>query len=610
MTSTPKEGRTPQDCSCDCHGNTYKAYSGNDNSCQEDAPGLGFAKNAKCCVTTPWVNSAVKVCCAKAADPAIATAVSGAVVASPPAWAYCATRPAGPGVNLEETGRRLLANDEWEEVSESSFSTTAIEEPSALVELAPVDEKENEKTIDCVSGVAAFSRENQLGNARDTASNNMEDKAAIPHALNANRYIWTVPNHIEGNCVLRLRYNISTSDYWTWNNAGTPMTDSRHSQPNDRRRRRGKSDPISGSSPVVQDPYFGVGPNPERDFVSMSSNTNQYGRTFQDRSYVFEIKARPTEAEGKKIYNLGMRGKRGNIVQTYPSVEYDFIPNDLCIKKDDYVHFQWTGSDYNPARNPNDGEGAGDATPYDEEPEAGSRRRRASRADRNNLIDQDAHPKIQYQSSINDTLALSGAEHHALAPSGMQNPMGAANPYSGLDTKYTGMFWKDGKPDKATILKFALLDQSAKLATQGKQCMSIDELEKIGNNNDEERHPRNCGKMNANMDANGQRTPYFDGGLVKMTKGGKFPYMSTRNNNFSNRNMMGAMCVEDGDAGKCAAGEGCMKAIEDDLLTKYANENSDGSAKAQLVQEIEQQKALLNAKQEHLNARLALLQEP
>jgi len=158
-------------------------------------------------------------------------------------------------------------------------------------------------------------------------------------------------------------------------------------------------------------------------------------------------------------------------------------------------------------------------------------------------------------------------------------------------------------------MKFALLDQSAKLAKQNKQCMSIDELEKIGDNNDEERHPRNCGKMNANMDANGQRTPYFDGGLVKMTKEGKFPYTSTRNNNFSNRNMMGALCVANGNVGKCAAGEGCSKAIEDELLTKYAHENSDGTAKAQLVQEIEQQKAALKAKEDSLNAKLALLQE-
>jgi len=481
-----------------------------------------------------------------------------------PVWAYCDASTA--------TGRRLLSTEsEWEEFDESTALATV-----EAKTMAPVDEKPT--NIDCVSGYEAFSRENQLGNARGTASNSDEDKAAIPHSLNANRYIWTVPNHVEGNCVLRIRYNISTSDYWAWNNAGTPMTDGKFSQRNNGNRRRGKTDPEVGASPIVQDPYMGVGPDPTLHFLSMSSNTNQYGRTFQDRSWVFEIKARPANLANAKIYNLGMRGKRGNIVQTYPSVEYDFMPNDLCINKGDYVHFQWTGSDYNPARNPNDGEGAGDATPYDEEPAAGSRRRRASRADRTNLIDQDQNSKIQYRYTSKDKLGLSGAQNFGISASGMQNPMGAANPYTDIDTKYTGMFWtEDGKVDKATILKFALLNQHEKLAKTSKKCMTIDELEALNNNNDEERHPRNCAKMNANMDANGQRTPYFDGGLVKMNKGGVFPYMSTRNNNFSNRNMMGSMCVADGAVGKCN-GKACQELVENELLDKLSKELNDGSS--------------------------------
>lgn len=140
-------------------------------------------------------------------------------------------------------------------------------------------------------------------------------------------FVWRLPNQNLTNCVLRLRYNISTKE--------TPWEYS-----------------ALNNSQLQNNPVFNTS---EGVSVRLAINTAQYGRTFEDRSFTFNIIERPQEYSGGEIYNVNVQGKRGNIAQVRNCIEYDFVPDELNISTDDFIHFQFIGSDYNPQGN--DGEG-------------------------------------------------------------------------------------------------------------------------------------------------------------------------------------------------------------------------------------------------------------
>lgn len=202
---------------------------------------------------------------------------------------------------------------------------------------------------DCAA--AGWSRTNHLGNGRDTE---------------ALKYDWALPMVDDlistGNadkatgqqtddflkCVVRVRYNMTTDDY------DPKMTTSAMDDDEDN----------GFFSPVRQNPEVDVGLTTLQG-LKLAVNTAQFGRTFQDRSHIFYIKKRPdptkVEWANSNIYNLNIRGKRCNIVQCFPAVEYDYIPRILEVSPGDAIHLQWTGSNTHNNGNPAGDGQAGDA---------------------------------------------------------------------------------------------------------------------------------------------------------------------------------------------------------------------------------------------------------
>jgi len=192
---------------------------------------------------------------------------------------------------------------------------------------------------DCIA--SPQSRDNHLGNG----------ETGYP-----NTYNWTIPNIPHDSCALRIRYNISTNDYpestnFDSNGSPAPIIDIGKlvGLSKTEAKERGY---VFKNDPQVQPLKAAFG---DKLKLALAINTAQLGRTFEDRSHSFAIRTAPEDMAGSTIHNLNVRGKRGNIVQTYPATEYDFVPNKIVANVGEYIHIQWTGSDDNPNNNAGEG---------------------------------------------------------------------------------------------------------------------------------------------------------------------------------------------------------------------------------------------------------------
>lgn len=343
-------------------------------------------------------------------------------------------------------------------------------------------------------------------------------------------YRWSIPATARGNtCMIRVRYNVTTKDGFSGVLSGLPVDQFADFALN------GASSPLKDRQWSERGSYVSFADLPSGVQLGLATNTAQMGRVFQDRSWSFSIVAPPSNGScaGKRVLNLNTIGKRGNVVQVYPSLTYGYYPPALRVDRaTDCVHVQWTGSDYNPAQNANNAVGG----PPD------PRNLNDGRADRFNLVQ----------------VACQGCNY----------------PMSTLNESSFSVFVADA----GTIRRFAFLDQpwrdptlcwnasvlialsaDARNAPSDPKYLSTSGINSYGmaqsdsqnyldDADDRMRYFRNCAKLS------GAATPYFDAGLLVPGQVGTHYVTDTRNSVMGNRRVIGTVVVVDsGIQGEVAA---------------------------------------------------------
>lgn len=206
-------------------------------------------------------------------------------------------------------------------------------------------------TLDCDWGIeppvcllAARSADNHLGNAQgDNSGGN--NQVTLLHNI-------TTPNEPGARIALRLRYNTSSGDFEGW---GPNKLDHKHNGAN---------------APFQQNQKYTIGTYANTPIeLQMSINLAQFYRVFEDSSDHLDIAEDDGNAcPGGTVFNIYSRGKRGNIVQAYPAVEYMPLPRQPEIDLCDCLNFQFTGAgpnDYKAGQNLYDAGQAGNGDQVD-----------------------------------------------------------------------------------------------------------------------------------------------------------------------------------------------------------------------------------------------------
>lgn len=339
-----------------------------------------------------------------------------------------------------------------------------------------------------------WSQVNNLGNVKDTGNGGLPQNwdwvmPTLAELRDSGCFVYKSDETDAANAgieyvrmVTRMRYNMTTMDYAPY------TTDARCNN----------NDNAGVQSPVEQNPTVDVGVDMQG--LRLALNTAQTGRTFQDRSHVYRVEKKPAAIAAKlaansNLINVNVQGKRGNIVQTFPSVEYDFWPKIVNMKVGDCAAFQWTGSNTH-----NNGNPAGDGQAGD----AGEGRGGSDRSNLIQLMDKNSTFPAPYDKAIvKDFFA-----------------------HSDVFQTYTGAAVSSGDPITGTEDPQTLSGRDAQLYfVSGGFWQGENE---VNQNNDDE-YQLNVLLNNAPASMRSMTV------CPKASAVGTYEFTCTRNNNFSNR---------------------------------------------------------------------------